>query len=104
MTSTGLAPSCLRCRHRHLPALRCWLGRYVAETLGRVLARYGDTCCHCGRPGSRSVEHVIPRSVGGTDDLDNLRPAHLVCNVKRGTRPMAGYGIRTITETRSNRW
>lgn len=104
MTGTGLAPPCRRCRHRHLPELRCWSGRYVQTMVALVLAHYGDTCCHCDRPGSRSAEHVTPRSAGGTDDLANLRPAHLTCNIKRGTKPMAGYGQRTITETRSSRW
>jgi 5-methylcytosine-specific restriction endonuclease McrA len=102
--STGQAPPCPRCRHRHLPGLRCWAGRYVYDVLARVLAHYGQACCHCARPGSNSVEHVVPRSVGGTDDLANLRPAHLACNVRRGVGAMAGYGQRTITETRSSRW
>ena len=96
------APYCPRCKHRHLSGLRCWRGRYVAAVLALVLAEYGDHCCHCGRPASRSVEHVIPRSVGGTDDLANLRPAHLLCNLQRGTRPMAGYlPVRTVS---SSRW
>ena len=40
-------------------------------------------------PASASADHVIPISVLGPDDprlwrLDNLRPAHLGCNSKRG--------------------
>ena len=30
------------------------------------------------------VDHVIPISKGGTDTLDNVRPAHGGCNLKRG--------------------
>ena len=104
MTTTGQAPTCPRCHHRHLPGLRCWGGRYVAAVLARVLSHYGQACCHCDRPGANSVEHVVPRSAGGTDDLANLRPAHLSCNVRRGTSAMAGYGQRGITETTSSRW
>ena len=33
-----------------------------------------------------TVDHVIPISKGGTDDLDNLKPAHWICNVKRGNK------------------
>lgn len=72
--------------------------------LAAVLATYGDSCCHCGKPGSGSVEHVVPRARCGTDDLANLRPAHLVCNLKRGTKPMAGYGVRELTPVSSTRW
>lgn len=99
-----LAPRCLFCHGRHLGELRCWRGRYVATVLRLVLDGYGDTCCHCGEPGATTVEHVRPRSYCGTDDLSNLRPAHLACNQKRGRRPMAGYGQRTPTTTRSERW
>jgi hypothetical protein len=99
-----LAPRCPRCRHRHLVELRCWAGRYVAQVLGLVLTTYGDTCCHCAQPGARSVEHVQPRSHGGTDDLANLLPAHLRCNQERGTRPMVGYGIRRELTPVVSRW
>jgi 5-methylcytosine-specific restriction endonuclease McrA len=39
-------------------------------------------------PLSASVEHVIPRSLGGGDDLANLRLSHLHCNTSRGARPV----------------
>lgn len=31
-----------------------------------------------------SVDHVFPRSKGGTDDLDNLALTHLICNIRKG--------------------
>jgi hypothetical protein len=31
-----------------------------------------------------TLDHVIPRSQGGTDDAANLRIAHLICNSRRG--------------------
>ena len=103
-TDRALAPTCGRCHHRHLETLPCWAGRYVAQVRALVLDTYGDTCCHCGRPGARSVEHVHPRSVGGTDTLANLLPAHLTCNLRRGTRPMPGYLARPVTTYTSTRW
>jgi len=60
-----------------------WGGRKVGRLRGLVLAEYGDTCHLCGHPGADTVDHIIPRSRGGTDDLDNLRPAHLSCNSAR---------------------
>ena len=45
-------------------------------------------CPWCGRPGADTADHVIPKSRGGLDDLDNLRPAHRCCNVRRGDKPV----------------
>jgi len=100
----GTAPVCRRCQARHLDYLRCWSGRYVVQVRAAVLARYGDRCVHCGIAGARSVEHVRPRSFGGTDQLDNLRPAHLVCNLRRGTEPMPGWPPALVTTEVSPRW
>ena len=39
-----------------------------------------------GDPMGPSIDHVVPRSQGGTNDLANLRLTHWVCNNKRGNR------------------
>ena len=101
---TGTAPPCSRCQHRHLLSLPCWGGRTVPRLRALVLTTYGDRCVHCGLSGARSVEHVQPRSMGGTDALANLRPAHLACNISRGTDPMPGWGTGPVTVERSDRW
>jgi len=98
---TDRAGLCRRCRHRHLPTLPCWGGRYVTQLRRLVLSTYGDICVHCGGPAARSVEHLQPRSLGGTDALANLRPAHLACNISRGTRPMP---TGPVTVESSSRW
>jgi 5-methylcytosine-specific restriction endonuclease McrA len=100
----GTAPPCHRCQHRHLMTLPCWGGRLVDQLRRLTLATYGDSCVHCGLSGARSVEHVRPRSMGGTDALANLRPAHLTCNIRRGTDPMPGWGTGPVTEQTSSRW
>lgn len=104
MYEAGTAALCLRCAKRHLPGLPCWAGRYVSQVRARVLTTYGDTCCHCHRPGARSVEHVRPRAFGGTDQLENLRPAHLDCNIRRGTDPMPGWAPSPLTTEVAPGW
>lgn len=58
-----------------------------------VLREYGDKCHICNevidptlprtsRMGL-TVDHLIPLSKGGSDDLENLRPAHWICNVRK---------------------
>ncbi len=39
-----------------------------------------------GHPLGPSMDHVVPRSMGGSWDLSNLRPAHFGCNSARGAR------------------
>jgi 5-methylcytosine-specific restriction endonuclease McrA len=63
-----------------------------------ILEAYGDVCylCNCkidltisGKPGlpgwqlGLHIDHVIPVSQGGPTVLENLRPTHGVCNLRR---------------------
>ncbi len=55
----------------------------------RIL-RTSDVCWICGRPGADSVDHVVALAKGGTNALDNLRPAHLFpCNRSKGDKDYA---------------
>ena len=55
-----------------------------------VVAEHGAICWLCLKPipdGGLTMDHVIPRSKGGRTTRDNLRPAHVSCNQKRGNGP-----------------
>lgn len=47
-----------------------------------VLAKNDGRCVYCGAPAD-TIDHVIPRSKGGTDDPDNLVPACRDCNSRK---------------------
>ncbi len=49
-----------------------------------VLHTYGCLSLFGGQAGS--VDHLVPRYFGGTDDPYNLRIAHQSCNSRRGIR------------------
>lgn len=59
-----------------------------------VYERDGGTCMICGDPcdmasvvpdnWAPTLDHIIPRSHGGPDTLENLRLAHFICNSRRG--------------------
>ena len=52
-----------------------------------VLARDAYTCQYCGRESAGlTVDHVIPRSRGGTSHWDNIVAACAPCNRKKGNR------------------
>jgi len=52
----------------------------------QVLERDMGVCHLCGGEGANSVDHLIPFSQGGGDNLDNLAAAHQTCNSRRGAR------------------
>jgi 5-methylcytosine-specific restriction endonuclease McrA len=70
-------------------------------TDAEMLLRWGTDCYLCGeeidleaprrsgQPGwQRSLwrDHVIPVSRSGHDTLDNVRPTHAICNLRKGSR------------------
>jgi 5-methylcytosine-specific restriction endonuclease McrA len=56
----------------------CWL---CSEFVNRALGNRD--------PWMPSFDHVQPISLGGLDSWDNLKLAHLICNIKRGNRVAA---------------
>jgi len=99
-----LAPPCPRCRRRHLPGLPCWGGRYAQQLRALVLEVYGTDCWLCGHPGATTADHVRARARGGTDALDNLRPAHGFCNTGRGAADPHPGRAQQLAVERTDRW
>lgn len=67
----------------------------------QVLDLYGNKCHICnkeidlsaprsckqeGWENGLQIDHVIPIAKGGGDTLDNVRPAHGICNIKKGSK------------------
>ena len=64
-----------------------------------VLDKYGTNCHICNIPidlnaprarkfgweNGLHIDHLIPLSKGGADTLDNVRPAHGLCNLRKYT-------------------
>lgn len=52
-----------------------------------VYRRDGPTCRYCGSSGKpMQVDHVVPRCLGGSDELVNLVVACRQCNARKGGR------------------
>lgn len=45
---------------------------------------YGKKCYICKKATADTIDHVIPLSKGGTNDIENLRPACYQCNWQKG--------------------
>ncbi len=76
------APSVLKMRYqvkRPMPELR--LSRHS------ILARDNYTCQYCGSRGRElTIDHVVPRWVGGPHTWDNLVACCRKCNLKKGDK------------------
>jgi len=73
----------------------------------QVLDLYGQNCHLCNLPIDMAaprwtalpgweyglhIDHVIPISRGGDDSLENVRPSHGFCNLKKNANP--DYGAK----------
>lgn len=62
-----------------------------------ILKRDGHTCQYCGRnSGERmTIDHVLPRSLGGRTIWENVVSACRACNLRKGNRtpPEAGMTL-----------
>ena len=64
--------------------------REVALTRKNILLRDNNSCQYCNHRGSNlSIDHVLPRSRGGTDNWENVTTACLRCNVQKGNRTVS---------------
>jgi 5-methylcytosine-specific restriction endonuclease McrA len=62
----------------------------------KLRAIHGDLCWRCGHKmrfdglpncgKAATIEHIMPRSLGGTSAIDNLRLCHVGCNRHLGAR------------------
>lgn len=52
---------------------------------GQVLSRDKCICGICGKPGANEVDHITPKSSGGSDDLTNLRAVHKACHQRKSS-------------------
>jgi 5-methylcytosine-specific restriction endonuclease McrA len=70
--------------------------KHKEATEAMLKGELGTVCSLCGEPldftlarahfNAATLDHVIPLSRGGTNDIDNLRAAHRSCNEQRGSR------------------
>jgi 5-methylcytosine-specific restriction endonuclease McrA len=60
-------------------------GRTASEKLRRtILALYGRRCFGCGARGGLHLDHILPRSKGGTAAFRNLQPLCEACGQAKG--------------------
>ncbi|MEK7482931.1 MAG: RNA-guided endonuclease IscB, partial [Planctomycetota bacterium] len=58
-----------------------------------LLEKFSRTCAYCAKKDiPLQVEHIVPKSRGGTDRVSNLTIACEKCNLKKGTKTAEEFG------------
>jgi 5-methylcytosine-specific restriction endonuclease McrA len=81
--------------------------RNVRFSRHNIFVRDRNVCQYCGRTFSRSelnLDHVVPRSRGGTTSWENIVCSCLACNKKKGGRLPGEVGMRLIVSPARPRW
>ena len=89
-------------RKSHRRRARKHSAKITPYSVKDVLSLYGVNCHICNKPidlnapktvgkglgweNGLHIDHLIPLSKGGSDTLENVRPAHGLCNVSKGSK------------------
>ncbi len=65
----------------------------------RVYRRDGHACVYCGATEDLSLDHVVPRSKGGSDGEDNLVTCCRSCNSKKGAKRLQQSEVWRISQS-----
>lgn len=69
-----------------------------------VLRRDEHRCQYCGVEGANTVDHVVPRSLGGKSTWRNTVAACNACNQRKRDRTPVQSGMRLLAEPRNPTW
>jgi len=81
--------------------------RHVRYSRLNIFARDKFTCQYCGRKPARSelnLDHVIPRSLGGRTNWENVVASCVACNRSKGGRTPEQAGLRLRRPPARPRW
>jgi len=69
------------------------------EVKAYLLEKWGRTCAYCGKTDvPLEVEHIIPKSRGGTNRVSNLTISCKRCNLKKGNKTAEEFGYSAIQQ------
>lgn len=65
------------------------------KTLVEVFFIHGFTCAYCGlKTKDITLDHVLPKKFGGTNNSNNLVPSCLSCNQLKGDLLLTEFIVR----------
>jgi len=54
----------------------------------QLFSEYNSLCAYCGRKTKLTIDHVVPLSRGGSNDITNAVPACTSCNSSKRDKPL----------------
>ncbi len=86
-------PSVIRLnRYINIPYKKVNLSRY------NIFKRDGNRCVYCNSSEGLTIDHVVPRSMGGRDSWENLVTACQKCNARKGNMTPEQADMRMRSE------
>ena len=68
------------------------LRKYPSRKMSEIVKKTNGQCFYCGGVAD-SVEHIVPKRYGGTDDLGNLVLSCRSCNSRKALNSIWEFGI-----------
>ncbi|GAB4344098.1 MAG: HNH endonuclease [Candidatus Abyssubacteria bacterium] len=81
--------------------------REITFSRRNIFERDKNTCQYCGKKFKKTeltLDHVVPRSLGGRSTWENMVLACVQCNVRKGNRLPEDAAMPLIRKPRKPRW
>lgn len=76
--------------------------RHLQYIRQHLIAKHGMVCALCGKPieseNELTVDHIIPRAMGGSTTYENCQLAHKECNFRKGNKYVDPETFKNNTE------
>ena len=77
--------------------------RHLQYIRQHLIAKHGMVCALCSKPikseDELTVDHIIPRAMGGATTYENCQLAHKECNFRKGNKYIDREIVKKPTET-----
>jgi 5-methylcytosine-specific restriction endonuclease McrA len=66
-------------------------GKVTKKDADNLFEKHNKICYYCKVNKATSIDHIIPISRGGSNDINNLVPACISCNSKKGNKLLSEF-------------
>ncbi len=74
-------------------AKRCNIPEHIKE---QVYKKFNNRCAYCGEkltPDTRTIDHIVPLSEGGSNYITNFFPACIYCNTLKASLSLKNFKV-----------
>lgn len=78
--------TCRIAYHRYKARRRANGGTFTKQQWNALCQKYDNRCLSCGEQKPLTIDHIIPISKGGSNDISNIQPLCLSCNDRKSNK------------------